>query len=253
LAALNQFCQTHERALSKPKFPKRKERYDLTDPLDDSPVTVTVATEPDLTHQLEAMDVEADSVPAMADLPGTFPTLRDDYVPEGSIVLVTKLPAERVNAWQLMKVYISDGKPAAFAADHVPTVIIQTSRPKAKTLVSQLQAAQGINAVCFNPGRDPMAGEVFHLGLLQTGDGEFHLFVEFSGTDPQERKVVERWESWRKGLGERCIVMVASGVTGANRGRPSIRDAVAIFETRMCAPADLNLPPLQMSYALDWD
>jgi hypothetical protein len=253
LAALNQFCQTHERALSKPKFPKRKERYDLTDPLDDSPVTVTVATEPDLTHQLEAMDVEADSVPAMADLPGTFPTLRDDYVPEGSIVLVTKLPAERVNAWQLMKVYISDGKPAAFAADHVPTVIIQTSRPKAKTLVSQLQAAQGINAVCFNPGRDPMAGEVFHLGLLQTGDGEFHLFVEFSGTDPQERKVVERWESWRKGLGERCIVMVASGVTGANRGRPSIRDAIAIFETRMCAPADLNLPPLQMSYALDWD
>lgn len=253
LEALNQFCQTHERALSKPKFPKRKERYDLTDPLDDSPVTVTVATEPDLTHQLEAMDLEADSVNTMADLPGTFPTLRDDYVPEGSIVLVTQLPAERVNAWQLMKVYISAGEPKEFEADHVPTVIIQTSRPKAKTLVSQLRAAQGINAVCFNPGRDPMAGDIFHLGLLQTGDGEFHLFVEFSETDPQERKVVERWESWRKGLGERCIVMVASGVTGANRGKPTIRDAVAIFETHMRAPTDLNLPPLQMSYALDWE
>lgn len=255
LKALNQFCQTHERALSKPKFPKRKEHYKLTDPLDNSPLTVTVATEPDLTKELEAMDIAVGGEEAaMPDLSGAFPVLRDDYVPEGSMVLVTRLPAEQVNLWQAMALYLSPHKKAqTFSGDLVPAIIIQTSRPKAKTLVKQLKEAQGIEAVCFNPGRDPMAVEMFHLGLLKTGDGEFHLFVEFSATDPNEHKVVERWESWRKGLGDRCLVLVASGVTGAARGRPTIRDMVAIFETHARTPEELRLPPLQMSYALDWD
>lgn len=35
-----------------------------------------------------------------------------------------------------------------------------------------------------------MTGERFHLGLIKTGDGEFHLCVEFSEEDPEDHRLV---------------------------------------------------------------
>jgi hypothetical protein len=255
LEVLNRFFEKHSRALSKPKFPQLATTYDLKDPLDGSPIQVVVATETAITQQLDQLDQTAEADMEMPDLSGLFPTFRDDYIPEGSLILVSRVPVSLANRWQLASTkYVSpDPEPVPFEGEHVPAVIIQTSRPKAKTLTEQLKAAQGVQAVCFNPGRDPMAGEQFHLGLLQTGDGEFHLFVEFSASDPREQDIVARWHDWVKTLGDRCIVMVAGGVTGAARGRPSLREATVFFEAKAQSPEALKLPPLQMSYALDWE
>jgi hypothetical protein len=47
--------------------------------------------------------------------------------------------------------------------------------------------------------------------------------------------------------------MIASGVTGAAKGRPGPKETVAFFETCLKTPEELDIPPLQMSYALDWE
>lgn len=230
LTALHKFFSAHERALSKAVFPTLSANYTLPDPLDGSSISVTVATHPQLTQTLEDMDAEVSDDGIAPDL-SLFPTFRDDYIPEGALILLTHFPASVLNGWrELRHYYGAEHQPPL--VNEVPMVVIQTSRPKAKKLAEQLQSAQAVTAVCFNPGRDPMTGEQFHLGLLQTGDGEFHLFVEFSEEDPEERRIVQNWHKWQDTYGDRCVVMIASGVTGAFRGKPGVRESVAFFETR---------------------
>jgi hypothetical protein len=249
LEALNRFFKTNGGKLSKALFPALKATYTLTDPITEKCLKVKVATETEVTAALGALD-EAAAVPAAADL-GKFPAFRDDYVPEGALILMARFSADDMVKWRSQAFYqaLSDVP----AKGELPILVIQTSRPKAKVLAQQLQKADGVVAVCFNPGRDPMTGERFHLGLIKTGDGEFHLCVEFSEEDPDDHRLVQRWQKWHKQHQGHCGVMVASGVTGVSRGKPGIKEALAFFETRSHTPEELGLPPLQMSYALDWE
>ncbi|NJN22012.1 MAG: hypothetical protein HC812_13575 [Leptolyngbya sp. RL_3_1] len=249
LEALNRFFEANGRKLSKAPFPAVKATYTLTDPITEKPLKVKVATETEVTAALGALD-EAAAVPAAGDL-GKFPVFRDDYVPEGALILMARFSADDMAKWRSQKFY--QALPDTPAQGDLPILVIQTSRPKAKVLAQQLQKADGVVSVCFNPGRDPMTGEQFHLGLIKTGDGEFHLCVEFSEEDPEDRRLVQRWQKWHQQYQGHCGVMVASGVTGVSRGKPGIKEALAFFETRSQTPEELGLPPLQMSYALDWE
>ncbi|MEM1293694.1 MAG: hypothetical protein AAGH67_19710, partial [Cyanobacteria bacterium P01_H01_bin.162] len=62
-----------------------------------------------------------------------------------------------------------------------------------------------------------------------------------------------QWQQWCQASSGYCGVMIASGVTGAARGKPGLRESVAFFETTLKTPEELSIPPLQMSYALDWE
>ncbi|MEM1290695.1 MAG: DNA-binding protein [Cyanobacteria bacterium P01_H01_bin.162] len=250
LEGLNRFLEDHEEVLNSADFPDLSSRYTLTNPLDQKPLAVTLANCPKITAQLAVAESfgSADS-----QLPSfELPRFRDDYVPEGAMVLLTRLPQSTVQTIRQGKHYQAIAQLPA-EADMMPMVAIQTSRPKAQKLASQLRAAKGIEAVCFNPGGDPMTGDTLQLGLLHTGDGDFHLFIEFLANDAHDSKLLDQWRQWCQDSNGVCGVMVASGITGAARGKPGARENVAFFETYCKTPADLDLPPLQMSYALDWE
>nr|WP_204140086.1 hypothetical protein [Halomicronema sp. CCY15110] len=250
LEGLNRFFRAHDEALNVADFPDLSNTYKLRNPLDQSSLTLKVATCPDITAQLAI----AQSLSARdANLPSfELPRFRDDYVPEGSMVLLTRLPSMVIDAVRQDR-GDRDRRPSTTEDDMVPVVAIQTSRPKAKKLASQLEAAQGVEAVCFNPGSDPMSGDSLQLGLLHTGDGDFHLFIEFLMQDTHDSRLLTQWQAWCEASQGRCGVMIAAGVTGAAKGRPGPKETVAFFETCLKTPEELDIPPLQMSYALDWE
>ena len=249
LQGLNQFFEQYETRLSGAEFPELTSQVSLPNPIDQNPLTVIIKTCPDIAAQLAAPEEHA-----RIEHSGHFelPRFRDDYVPEGAVVLLTCLSEEITTRLRTKPTYhaISEVSPVS---DRLPIVVIQTSRPKAQNLVSQLQSAQGIQAICFSPGWDPMTGDALQLGLLQTGDGDFHLFMEFLSDDPQDKQLLEQWHQWREMSGGICGVMIASGITGAAKGKPGLRETIAFFETPLKTPEELNLPPLQMNYALDWE
>lgn len=247
LEGLNQFFEQYEGQLEGAEFPEIGDQYSLINPVDQTTLTVAIKTCPEVTAQIMALE---DAKGEYAD-PLSLPRLRDDYVPEGSMVLLTCLPEDMIAQLRQAGRYQSTTDSALPAI--LPTVAIQTSRPKAQKLVSQLKSAQGIQAVCFSLGSDPMTGDTLKLGLMQTGDGDFHLFIEFLQDDPEDRRLLEQWTRWCEIADGRCGVLVASGITGAARGQPGLRETVAFFETVVKTPEELSLPPLQMNYALDWE
>ncbi len=133
-----------------------------------------------------------------------------------------------------------------------PILTIQTTRPKAKALVEQLKREGGIRAICFNPGSDPISGQIFQVGLIQTKQGYLHLFNEYEISDPTDSQALERWAFNSADNNGCCGCIIAAGATGAKRGRPTIREAVAFFEMYSKLPEEIGLTPLVMSYASDW-
>ncbi|MEM9119294.1 MAG: hypothetical protein AAF827_08390 [Cyanobacteria bacterium P01_D01_bin.6] len=250
LEGLNRFFKTHEDVLGLSDFPDLANTYRLPNPLGSSQLTVKISTCPEVTAQLAIAEGYGERPSDLSSF--DLPRFRDDYVPEGSMILLTRLPMATLATMRRGKRYHALGESPA-VTDMVPVVAIQTSRPKAQTLASQLEAAQGIEAICFNPGSDPMSGDTLQLGLLHTGDGDFHLFIEFLMQDTHDSKLLTQWQKWCQGSDGFCGVMIASGVTGAARGKPGPKENIAFFETTLKTPEELNVPPLQMSYALDWE
>ena len=182
--------------------------------------------------------------------------LRDDYVPEGAIIILTQFQRQMLNTLRLDPAIAFQGQatPNGTAdALALPVILIQTSRPKAKKLIQQLQQAQGVKAVCFNPGNDPYSGDAFELGLMQTGDGELHLFAEYETNGSTDRHLLERWQTWQRDCDGACAVIIASGITGSSKGKPGMKDIVGIFEAHCRTPQDLHLPPLMLQHATEWE
>lgn len=255
LEALKRFFQKYYPKLEDSSFPALEGRYRIPHPepeCDRKSLPIRVATLPEVADELMQQTNEAFNQ-QMGTL--AFPILRDDYVPEGSIILLTEIPADWVS-WlhQSPQVYCQPPADASVSTDKgLPVVLIQTSKPKAQQLIQQLQQAQGVKAVCFNPGRDPISGESFELGLLQTGDQEFHLFAEYQSSSLIDARTLKRWQTWQKDYQGACGVVIASGVTGVARGKPRLKDMLALFETAALSPKEINLPPLQLHYAMDWE
>ncbi|MBD2232338.1 DUF6930 domain-containing protein [Phormidium tenue] len=261
MEALQRFITRYRAQLEKPPLKALKSSYKIPNPEKSagaSPLKVTVKTLPDVTAELAADTDDALGDDGPEGLVN-FPVLRDDYVPEGAIIILTQFQQQVLDALRqdpAIAFQNLEGKwPHNGTADSpdLPVVLIQTSRPKAKTLIQQLQQAQGVQAVCFNPGSDPFSGEAFELGLLQTGDGELHLFAEYETNGSTDRHLLERWNTWQKDCNGACAVIIASGITGSSKGKPSVKDILGVFEARCKTPKDLHLPPLMLQYAAEWE
>ncbi|MEA5450643.1 hypothetical protein VB780_18840 [Leptolyngbya sp. CCNP1308] len=262
MEALKRFVTRYRAQLEKPPLKTLQGSYKIPNPEKNggsSPLKITVKTLPEVTAELNAETEEAlgDDV-SLTGLVNS-PVLRDDYVPEGAIIILTQFQQQVLNTLQqdpAIAFQQLEGKWAHNGtADRpdLPVVLIQTSRPKAKTLIQQLQRAEGVQAVCFNPGSDPFSGEAFELGLLQTGDGELHLFAEYETNGSTDRRLLERWDTWQKACNGSCAVIIASGITGSSKGKPSVKDILGVFEARCKTPKDLHLPPLMLQYAAEWE
>jgi len=256
LEALHRFIRQHRSKFEADTFPAVSSRYriplpaealaEATEPVSKTPtISIKVATMPDLAAELLALtDAEEDE--------DDFPAVRDDLVPANSFLSLGVVPWEMLD---LLRSGMAEHQPLAevkTAGDGFPVVMIQTSRPKAKTLISDLKAAGGLQAICFNPGADPFESEQYDLGLFQTGNGDLHLFGEFGNDDATHIAARKKWDQRCKKTNGCCGLIIATGLTGASRGKPQFKDMVALFEARSLTAKELGLGTLQLRLAADF-
>ncbi|MDX2228057.1 MAG: hypothetical protein NW220_00375 [Leptolyngbyaceae cyanobacterium bins.349] len=246
LEALHRFLRQHRQKLQNDAFPAISSRYRI--PLLDSEtetLSIKVATAPELAAELLEMESSEEEGESL------LPSVRNDLVPENSFLSLGMVP------WDVLELLRSGAEhyqpqSVTQAGDGLPVVMIQTSRPKAKALIEELKNAGGLQAICFNPGEDPLVGDRYDIGLLQTGNGDLHLFGEFGEDDPSHVAARKKWEQRCKKTKGYCGLIIAKGLTGAARGNPQFKDMMAIFEAKALSAKDLGLGTLQLTLAVDW-
>ncbi|MBW4561083.1 MAG: hypothetical protein KME32_07955 [Mojavia pulchra JT2-VF2] len=249
LESLNRFIRDHRRQLDGDSFPSLSRRYRISLPQPDESaksVSVTVSTMPELAAELEEMaglDGQ-DEVMGEYDSP-MFHSLRDDLIPEDSFLSLGVVSWEMLEYLRQGATYHTVGE-ITQVGDGLPVILIQTSRPRAKTVIENLEAAGGLKAICFNPGADPFDGNHYDLGLLQTQNGELFLFGEFLDDDPIHVEARKKWNRRCKNTKGYCGLIIAKGLTGSARGNPQLRDMMALFEARSLSPKDLGIGTLQL-------
>jgi len=250
LESLKHFLRDYRARLNSETFPSLSRSYRISPPGSESEpiesLSVTVSTMPQLAAELEEMagfDMEEIEI-GEADLQG-FRWLRDDLIPSDSFLSLG------VISWQMLDslrqgVQTHQGREVSKAGDGLPVVLIQTSRPKAKTIIENIAESGGLKAICFNPGTSPFDDECYDLGLLQTENGELFLFGEFLDDDPTHIEARKKWNQRCKNTNGCCGLIIAKGLTGSARGNPQLRDMMALFETRSLSPEDLGIGTLQL-------
>ncbi len=227
-------------------------------------VSVKVSTLPEIsavfladTHRAvevagEGTGLEEGGSPLSTDLA----SLIDDSVPEGSLIMLgsfkdKKLAPLRETARIYYQSFIEPLPNRPDAKADWPTLTIQTTRPKAHQLVERIQTEGGMRSICFNTGHDPLSGQSFQVGLIETHQGHLHLFNEYEVSDSADSRSLEKWAKGSRKNQRCCGCIIATGATGAQRGRPTEKEVVAFFEVLAKPPQELGLAPLVMSYALD--
>ncbi len=245
LESLCRFIRDHRRQMSEDTLPRLSRRYRISLPQSNEPtksVSVTVSTLPELTAELEEM---ADFDIPEEESESTFQSLRDDLIPEDSFLSLGVVSWEMLEYLHKQVNYHKAGE-IRQTGEGLPVILIQTSRPKAKSVIENIEKAGGIKAICFNPGADPDERKHYDLGLLQTENGELFLFGEFEDDDPTHVEARKKWNQRCKNTKGYCGLIVAKGLTGTSRGNPQLRDMMAVFEAQSISPKDLGLGTLQL-------
>ncbi|MBW4440910.1 MAG: hypothetical protein KME10_06690 [Plectolyngbya sp. WJT66-NPBG17] len=244
LEAFHRFLKSHRRKLMNDDFPAISSRFKIPSPEGDT-IAVKVSTLPEVAEELYAM-VDDDE----ADL-SEMPTIRDDLVPENSFLSLGVVPWEIVEQLRSSADHSQLDAPTQ-AGDGLPIILIQTSRPKAKQMIEEIETSGGLGGICFNPGSDPFAGDRYDIGLLLTQNGDLHLFGEFDEDDPTHAQARKKWDQRCKKTKGICGLLIAKGLTGASRGNPSLKDMMALYEVRSLSSDDLGLGLLERKFAVDW-
>lgn len=260
LEALHKFFKDNHRKLNN-NFPRLKKTYNITPPPDSKhpelipkPVAVQILSLPDVATELLAMgDQEEDDED---ELPAFTAPLRDDLIPKQSFCSLGMIPWE---ALELIKNHIKHHQTnpkLAAKGEGLPVLILQTTRPKAKTIVERITAAGGLEGIAFNLGEDPFHDTSFDLGILKMYNKEMYVFQEFSAEDPVHIKARKKWDQRNKTTQGVCGLIIAAGLTGNARGNPSPRDMVALFEVRHIETEELGFGTLELlpkdRWELDW-
>lgn len=253
LEALNRFCRNLGHKLMKEDFPRLNSRYRVNVPQNAEgmqQVSVKVSTLPEVASELFEM-IDADEDEDEDVTASTLPILQDDLVPQNSFLSIGMMSWDMVEHLRSeVKNHESDGEVQA-VGEGLPVILIQTSRPKAKTLIEKIRAAGGLKGIGFNPGEDPYGSDRYDLGILKTNNGEMHLFGEFMQDDPLHQEARKKWDRRCKTTKGYCGLLIARGLTGASRGNPQLQDMMALFETRSLSVKELGLGTLQRIFHLD--
>jgi hypothetical protein len=250
LQALLRFFRACDRELDREPIGAINKSYRLNpDPLPDrassETISVKVATQPDLSAELLALeeDIEFEED---GDIDSFEVTVRDDLVPENAYLSVGMVPWELVETLRQQPKIYRQAQVVSPNGEGLPVILIQTSRPKAKTLIETIQNDGGLRAICFNPGEDPLSRIDYDLGIFQMGNGTYYIFGEFMSDDPEHRQAREKWDRRCKKTAGCCGLIVAMGITGASRGKPQLPDMMAFFETQALDAHALAMGVLQL-------
>ncbi|AGY58159.1 DUF6930 domain-containing protein [Gloeobacter kilaueensis] len=242
LEALQRFFRLRHRELGLESFPAISGRYRI-DLGPSRKVTVRVSTQPQLADELSQL--VAIRPPVADPFEDDGPPLSDDLLPEGAIYSIGMLP------WEVVELLLAarQQQPAPSRrerSDGLPTILVQTSRPKARGLIAELDRAGGPTGFGFNPGQDLLTRTRYDLAVLRTGNGQLHLFGEFELDDPHHVKARRQWNERCRKSGGRCGLVIAQGVTGSGRGNPELKDMLALFELQTLSIDDLGLGVLNL-------
>lgn len=254
LEALHRFCNKHNLGTEDFSLKPLSSRFKVSSPLEaevsdgiskkDS-IAVKISTVPEVTA---AFLEEATSAPPLSSAP-----LVDDSIPDGALImmgahkdnrLVPLREQPRIHYQSFLDEDINQPGDKA----NWPVVTIQTTRPKAKKLLERLRSEGGVQAICFNSGNDPISGQIFKVGMLQTARGHLHLFNEYEIDNAVDSRSLEMWTQSSAQNHQCCGLILATGATGIKRGQPTIKEIVAFFEMVDKPPQALGLAPLIMSY-----
>lgn len=219
-------------------------------------ISTTVSTLPDLSSEFLAIleqteddddedDEDFDFEDEDEDDEDTF-SLKEDLIPDNSFLSLGMIPWEMHEQIKTRPQIYYQGQTFPQKGDGMPIIMVQTSRPKAKEIIQRIQMGGGLKAICFNPGEDPFTDVTYDLGILQLGNGDFYLFGEFVGDEPEHIKARRNWESRCQKSKGFCGLIIAMGVTGSSRGNPQLTDMLALFETQVMKSKDLDLGVLQL-------
>ena len=251
LEAFHRFFRNSRRKLGAETFPNLNSRYRIPLPQSDGEiqqVSVKVSTMPEVSEELlQMLGDDDDDDDEDDDDEFEMPLLRDDLVPQNSFLSLGAVPWETV---EFLRTTVQFHQGAEIdintAGDGLPVVMIQTSHPKAKTMIQDLKEAGGVKAIGFNPGENPFEDEQYDLGILQTKNGDLYLFGEFNENDPVHQEARQKWERRCKFTNGWCGLVIAKGLMGASRGQPQFKDMVALFEVRWVSAKELGIGPLQL-------
>ena len=256
LEALHRFFGASSRQLAGDTFPAITKRYRIPVPVEGESkqtASVKVATVPDVASELLEMAESAEEDDFDEDdfdeddlkTAEMAVPLRDDLVPKDSFLSLGMMPWENI---ELLRSGVDcyQSRDVTATGEGLPVILIQTTRPKAKTLIEQIKSAGGIKGICFNPGEDPFEGERYDLGILQTENSSLYLFGEFPEADPTHVAARKKWDQRCKKNQGYCGLIIAKGLTGASRGNPQPRDIMALFEARALSARELGLGMLQL-------
>ena len=246
LEALHRFFKSHSRKLSQDEFPQLSQRYRIPVPksagLAKKELSVQVSTLPEVSEQLYQMSLKAEK--SRGDLKHPNPRLQDDLVPSDSFLGLGNIPWDTL---ELLREKVSYYQAAEFVqkGDGLPVILIQTTRPKAKKMIEELQEVGPVEGIGFNPGEEAGNDRRYDLGILQTKNGDLHLFGEFIEDDPVHQGARQKWDSRCRNTKGYCGLLIAMGLTGATRGNPQLKDMMALFEVRSINPKELGLGVLR--------
>ncbi|MDY7021400.1 MAG: hypothetical protein SWJ54_08560, partial [Cyanobacteriota bacterium] len=249
LEALHRFFRDSSRLFKLGQFPELSRRYRIPFPQLDTEkkqLMVTVTTLPEVASELLEMTNPSDS-DLEEDFEEETPVLRDDLIPPKSFLSLGVMPwdtaeylRDQIKFHQAAEVDIPE------KGDGLPVILIQTSKPKAQTLIQNLKDAGGLVGICFNPGEDPMEGCSYDLAILKTEDGDLHLLGEFVEDDPTHQQARQKWDSRCQNTQGWCGLIITMGLTGASRGQPGFKDMMAFLEVRSLSSQELGLGSLQL-------
>ena len=254
LQGMLHFCRQYEEQLMEDEIEALQASYKIALPFadnDEQQISVQASTQPKLTQELlslggikdlEDLETEEISIP-----------IEEDLIPDGAIVTLGSIPKDLLEQVKTQKKTYYQGQNSAWQGKDLPVIIIQTSRPKAKTIIETIQQSQGLKAICFNPGNDPFTGETYDLGMLQTGDGTLHIFAEYLHDIPQHLQAVERWYKRCQKTKGFCGLIIAMGITGMSRGNPQPKDMLAILEAKSIQGEELGMGVLQLVPQFDFE
>ena len=244
LETLLRFCQDNQKALTKEPIEEIAKSYRISLPLateEKKTISTKISTLPDLTVELLSMGSSDFNGNGKIHLP-----IQEDLIPDGSLITLSSISWELVEQFKTQKKTHHQSLDIAPQGKELPAVLIQTTRPKAKTLIERIKDAGGLKAVCFNPGKDPFSGDLYDLGMLQTGDGELYIFAEYSQDIPQQLKAVKHWHKLCKKTKGYCGLIIAMGASGGSRGNPQPKDMLALFEVKAVDGEELGMGLLQL-------
>jgi hypothetical protein len=256
LEALKNFIIDAEDYLSEEEIEAVSYSYLIVSPKEEESISLTVSTMPELTGELINLIEEAEAEEEAKLAKHTF-FLKDDLIPNGSLIALSMI------SWEIWgelhnkkKIYISS-LPEISAPNEqrkvegLPTILIQTTRPKAKVLIDKIKEEGGIKGITFNPGNDPYLNEDYDLGIIQTPENNLYIFAQFAKDDSNLYQGMRQWQKRAKKINNRCAVLIAMGASGSSRHNPQLKDMIGLFETNLISNRDLGLGTLTLD--LDWE